>query len=273
MMTIAIPLRHEGRGILAQKSDEIYKKKHTFKYNIKNSEAIFIQLRNLISNKTKIDKKVIYNLLKIERIQNISNITIKNKKSDRIIEVPDNIILKENYQLHTDYIFANFNVFNNHYEITKDFYTNKLNKKISLHSSKCNLIINSGRSYISMLKGKSGLYLKFCISKQDLSYSDIKYLNTKEKEQLNIKLIHSLNSINNIKNIKNIITPSYYKEGYKFEVNLESDLNITPDKINSIIDQEIKLITEGIYYVINKIKLNNKDVFERALLEQEMTNF
>lgn len=255
------------------KKNKIYEKKHTFKYNIRNQEAMFIQLRNLISNKTKIDKRIIYNLLKIERIQNISNITIKKKKSDRTIEIPDKIILKENYQLHNDYIFSNFNIFNNNYEITEDFYTNKLNKQISLHSSKCNLVINSGRSYISMLKGKSGLYLNFCISKQDLSYSDIKCLNTKEKKELDIKLIHSLNSINDIKNINNRINPTYYKEGYKFEVNLESDLNIKPDKINSIIDQEIKLITEDVYYIINQIKLNNKDVFERALLEQEMTNF
>lgn len=254
------------------KKNEIYEKKHTFKYNIRNQEAMLIQLRNLISNKTKIDKKIIYNLLKMERIQNISNITIKNKKLDRIIEIPDKIILKENYQLHTDYIFANFIIFNNNYEIKENFYINKLDKKINLHSSQFNFIICNGRSY-NAGNYRSGLYLNFILNKQDLSYSNINLLNKTEKKELDRKLISNLVSINKMKNINNNIQVLYDKDNYKFQIYLESNLNVDLDKINLIINQEIKSITDCVENCVEEIKEKNKSIFERALLEQEITNF
>lgn len=240
--------------------NEIYDKKTIIRLTKKNQDLIYPQLIKNISRRTDIKEKIIYNLLKMDLINLIMNIELKTKKNVTLIEVPEKIILKDNYKTLCYYVIANFNIYYPEYTL-KNEYIDSI-----LYNKEKKSIINLNHTYFGNL-----FNISFDYQLNDVLPYDINLLNNEEIKELKKELSQYEKKL---PRYKNQLMYVYTKENKKqISYNLSLIFSDNMDNNINLINKEIKDLNDYYNNLIENFKEKAKKYFKRALLEIEMNNF
>lgn len=240
--------------------NEIYDKKTIIRLTRKNQDLIYPQLIKNISIRTNIKKEIIYNLLKMDLINLVMNIELKTKKNITRIEIPEKIILKDNYKTLCYYVIANFNVYYPEYTL-KNEYIDAI-----LYNKEKKSMIYLRNTYFGNL-----FNISFDYQLNDVLPYNINLLNNQEVKELKKELFQYEKKL---PMYKNQLMYVYRKENKK-QISYNLSLIFSNDMNNNInlINQEIKDLNDYYNNLIENFKAKAKKYFKRALLEIEMSNF
>lgn len=240
--------------------NEIYDKKTIIRLTKKNQDLIYPQLIKNISRRTNIKEDIIYNLLKMDLINLIMNIELKTNKNVTLIEIPEKIILKDNYKTLCYYVIANFNIYYPEYTL-KNEYIDAI-----LYNKGKKSIISLRHTYFGNL-----FNISFYYELNDVLAYDINLLNNEEIKELEKELSQYEKKLPMYKNQLMYV----YKKENKKQISYNLSLIFSDNMNNNInlINQEIKDLNDYYNNLIENFKAKSKKYFKRALLEIEINNF
>lgn len=206
----------------------------------------------------KIDKDMIYVLLDLHLLQNISNINVSYHDGIVTYIIPENPKLNENYENSSVFTFASYALYDKNFKVK----TKKRNYILLNSDDKIKTALE-----FDDLSEDFDIYYKVEFNENLLIPYDINLLTEKEKNDLKTAIMRQEGKISEELTDTNINGVQYF----------EFLLELCNHKIASDTHLEIKIQCEECddYYMslLNEFKEYNKKFFERALLEIQMKNF
>lgn len=216
------------------------------------------KLFNTIKEKCNLNKEILNNLLNFDLITDICDIKI-DKDSNKVHHyfIKNKIVFKRNYKKRESYIYSSFPLYNKDFEV----------RDKSIYLENCIFHKNLEKIIFDIKKNNLSedyyLYLLIKFNKNELIPYDINLLNKEEEIKLT-KLI-------NFQKLNLSLNVSVDRNYLLFFININKEKDII--SIQKKIESEIIEIYDFFENKKNEYKENNKSIFERALLENEIISF
>lgn len=230
------------------------------KYNKEIYVSDYDYLLNYLQSILTIDKKIIHNLIELNKLHYVANnIKIVKDNNKDLYIIGRNCSLRENYEKQKSYILAYYLLVDNNFEIKKD-YEGTYNQE--------NYLLNKNNKFNMLIKEHKELNriaLLIELEENVLIPYNIDILNENEREQLMHTIILQKSYLYDD---LGRISGKYYA---LFFINIIKEKSLIQN-INSM-NNQIRYTYLDFSEKVNKYREDNKLIFERALTEIQIGNF